>query len=156
MIMKIFCPLKSEEGSILVISLLLLVLITVIGMALLSTTTAYVKIAGNEKTHKMSFYAAEAARGYVALSTDLYGAANITMGGSLAFPNDADPSQRVALGSTQSFNGSIEYVGFTQPPRGSGYGAGKYRAHRYKMACSGYGPVNVETQVEAGFYRIGF
>ena len=156
MIMKIFSPIKNEQGTVLVIAILILLLITVLGLALLGTTTAYVKIVGNEKIHKISFYAAEASRSYVAASPALYGTDNITVGGSLAFPNDADPSQKFALDSKQFFNGSVEYLGSTVPPRGSGYAAGKYRAHRYMMACSGFGPVNTQTQVEAGFYRIGF
>lgn len=156
MIMKMFFPIKNEQGTVLIIAILTLLLITVLGIALLGTTTAYVKIVGNEKIHKISFYTAEASRSYVAASTALYGINNITVGGSLAFPNDADPSQRFALDSKQSFNGSVEYLGHTVPPRGSGYAAGKYRAHRYMMACSGFGPLNTETQVQAGFYRIGF
>ena len=156
MIMKIFFPIKNEQGTVLVIAILMLLLITVLGIALLNTTTAYVKIVGNEKIHKISFYAAEASRSYVAASPALYGTDNITVSGSLAFPNDADPSQKFALDSKQSFNGSVEYLGSTVPPRGSGYGAGKYKAHRYMMACTGFAPLNTQTQVEAGFYRIGF
>ena len=139
-----------------VIALLILVLITVLGTSLSNTTTTYMQIAGNEKVHKMSFYAAEAGRNYVAASPALYGADNITLGGNLAFPNDANPSEKYSLGPIQAFNGLVEYLGSTTPPRGSGYGASKFRAHRYKIDCTGYAPINTTTRIEAGAYRLGF
>jgi hypothetical protein len=78
------------------------------------------------------------------------------MGETLNFPDDDDPSARVQLGSTQSFNGSVEYLGFSAPLRGSGNQVGTFKMHKYKMTCRGYGPSNAESKVEAGFYRIGF
>ena len=155
--MKIVCRDRiSEEGSVLVVSLLILVLLTIIGIAAMNTSNVELKISGNEKAYKMALYAAEAARGYVAKRSELYGSDNTKMGEALNFPDDDDPSARDQLGSTQSFNGNVEYLGFSVPIRGSGNQVGTFRMHKYKMTCKGYGPSNAESQVEAGFYRIGF
>ena len=131
-------------------------LLTIIGIAASSTSGIEQRIAGNEKFHKMAFYAAEAARAYVATSPEFYGADNVIPGGGLSFPNKDVPSDRVWLGQKQSFNGDVAYLGSSAPPRGSGTQAGAFRAHRYKMTCKGYGPANAESRIEEGFYRLGF
>lgn len=52
--------LSCENGFVLVGSLLVLLLLVVIGIASLNTTTIELQIAGNEKVHNETFYAAEA------------------------------------------------------------------------------------------------
>ena len=146
---------KNEDGSVLVVAILILALLTMIGIAARTSTDVELIISKNEKSYKMALYAAEAARGYVVKTPDLYGPDNITPGEGLNFPDD-NPSLVVEMSSTQSFGGSVEYLGFSAPPRGSGTQVGTFKAHRYKMQCKGYGPSNAESQIEAGFYRIGF
>ena len=147
---------NNENGFVIVIALIMLAIVTVIGIAATRTSETELQISGNEKLHKLSFYAAEAARGYVADDPSLYGGDNITEGVGIYFPNNADPSTTYDLDSTQSFKGDVEYTGFSAPPRGSGYDAEKFKAHRYLMTCDGYGPSNSQSKIEAGFYRIGF
>jgi Tfp pilus assembly protein PilX len=50
---------KNEDGSVLVIAMLILVLLTLIGIAATNTSIIEMQIAGNEKLHKMAFYAAD-------------------------------------------------------------------------------------------------
>ena len=158
-------PLGNEDGSAIVLALMVLVLLTVIGIAGSNSTRTEMKIASNDKFHKITFYAAETAAAYVKAMTELYGVDNITAGNPHWFPFDnsvpyvqhleADFSE-YTLYTYQSFDGSVEYTGFTDPPRGSGYEAGKFRSHIYIMTCNGYGPRDSTKQVQAGFYRIGF
>ena len=147
---------KKEEGSIMVVALLILVLLTIIGLAATNTSKIELNISGNEKLHKMAFYAAEASRAYVAKCTNLYGSDNVTVGAWLDFPDRDNPSVKYTLGPSQSFNGRVEYLGSTVSPRGSGTQVGTFKAHRYRMTCYGYGPSNAESRIEAGFYRLGF
>jgi len=146
----------NEAGSVLIVSLLILVLLTIIGIAAMTTSTIELKISGNEKAYKLALYAAEAARGYAAKQSKLYGADHTTVGETFNFPDDDSPSATVQLGPTQSFNGSVEYLGSSTPLRGSGTQVGTFKMHKYKMTCKGYGPSNAKSRVEAGFYRIGF
>jgi hypothetical protein len=148
--------LNNEDGSALLISLLILGLLTLLGIFATNTTNIEIQIAGNDKVHKLAFYAAEAAIGYVAGNTSLYGPNNITVGGKLYFPNNDNTSEKYLLDSTQSFAGDVGYTGSSEPPRGSGYEVGKFKAHRYEMTCNGYGLSNAESRIKAGFYRIGF
>jgi hypothetical protein len=147
---------ENEKGSITVLAVVLLMLLTLLGIAATTTSSIEVQIAGNELRHNLAFYSAEAAKGWVVWNPDLYGSDNITPGAPLFFPKNAVPSEAQTLNSNQSFNGSVEYGSPTDPPRGSGYEAGEYRAHRYIMTCNGYSSQNTTTQIEIGFYRIGF
>ncbi len=146
----------NEDGSVMVVSILILALLTIIGIAAMSTTNVELKISSNEKSYKMALYAAEAARGYVAKTPELYGPDNMTLGQGLNFPDENNPSMVVQLSSKQSFGGTVEYLGFSAPPRGSGTQVGTFKAHKYRMTCKGYGPAKAESQIEAGFYRMGF
>ncbi|OPX36372.1 MAG: hypothetical protein B1H12_07165 [Desulfobacteraceae bacterium 4484_190.2] len=147
---------KNEDGSVMVVAILILALLTIIGIAAMSTTNVELKISSNEKSYKMALYAAEAARGYVVKTPELYGPDNMTLGQGLNFPDENDPLVVVRLSSKQSFGGTVEYLGVSATPRGSGTQVGTFKAYKYKMECKGYGPARAESQIEAGFYRVGF
>ena len=51
---------RSEKGTALIISLLLLLVLTVLALSLINTSTFEIGISGNEKTRLEAFYAAEA------------------------------------------------------------------------------------------------
>ena len=149
---------KGEQGYIVVVALVILTLLSIIGISASRTTSTEILIARNEKSNKIAFYAAEAARGYVARNTTLYGLNNITVGGSIDFPNPLDSAEEYLLSTNpkQSFKGDVEYLGSFPVPRGKGFEAGKFQAHKYKMACYGYSSSNAQSQIETGFFRIGF
>jgi hypothetical protein len=51
--------LKNESGSVIIIAMIILVLLTIIGVAAINTSTTEVQIASNEQLHKIAFYAAD-------------------------------------------------------------------------------------------------
>ena len=150
-------PCNNQNGMAIIIVMMVLALITAAGIMATRTSTTELQISTSDKIHKISFYAAEAAKGYVALNYDLYSSANID-GNEVNFPDDADPFAKQILdaGSHQSYNGHVKYLTESKVPRGTGYQAGKFKAHVYEMECTGYGPKGTEATIEAGFYRIGF
>jgi Tfp pilus assembly protein PilX len=147
---------RNEAGSMIVVAILILAVLTTIGIAGITGSNTERQIAANEQIHKMAFYSAEAGRSYIVQNPDLYYEDNTTIGGSLSFPDPADASVEFDLSTLQSFNGTVDYVGSSLPPRGSGYEAGVYQSHRYRVTSTGWGPRNSTSRVEAGFYRIGF
>ena len=151
-------PVKAmnEEGSVLVVALLILVIVTLMGVFASQNAQVELQIAGNEETGTLAFYSAEAARGYVERTPGLWGTDNISEGVEISFPNQNYPDRRFAMNAKQKFNGVVGYDGFSSPPRGSGYQVGAFRAHRYEMTCNGYAPGNIVCRIDAGFYRIGF
>jgi hypothetical protein len=148
--------LKDEAGLVTGMMLLMLAIFTVLGVSATVISMTEMSLASNDQFFKIAFYGAEAARGYVPVSTDLYGVDNITINQAISFPDDTDDTIRQTFGTHQEFNGDVMYSGSGVPPRGSGYEIGTFRSHNYEMVCNGYGPRNTQSQIEAGFYRIGF
>ena len=162
--MKQKFQLDNEKGSVMALTLVLLVLLTILGISVLTSSSIDTQIAGNELRHKLAFYAAESATAYVTWSPDLYGPDNITAGTSHYFPNNTVPYVGITSGlptalsmnANQSFNGEVEYESLLSPPRGSGYSVGKFKAHQYQMVCNGYSSKETTKNIVVGFYRIGF
>ena len=50
---------RSEDGSILVIGLIMLAFLTILGIAATRTTEIEIQIAGNDEFHKIAFYSAD-------------------------------------------------------------------------------------------------
>lgn len=157
----------NENGSVTVLAVVLLMLLTLLGMSAISTSSIETQIAGNEMRYKQAFYAAESAKAYVVWRSDLYGPDNITPGTPHYFPNYTTipyipetavlpTAHPIDVTGTQSFNGQVEYVNSSSPPRGSGYSVGTFKAHNYKMECNGYSSNNTYKNIVVGFYRIGF
>lgn len=51
----------SEDGAIMIVSVVILALLTIIGIAVTTTSSVELQIAGNEKAHMENFYLAEGA-----------------------------------------------------------------------------------------------
>ena len=149
---------KNEDGYVIVACLMVLMLVTIIGVMSLRTSNSDLEVSTNHHIFGRSFYAAEAARAFVRYKTTLYGSLHITPGILVGFPNEEDSTKlnQITPGEQESFRGTVEYLGSSVVPRGSGFQAGKFRAHNYRVICEGHGPRNSITQIEAGFYRIGF
>jgi len=156
--------LDNEKGSVMVLAMILLAVLTILGIAVLTSSSIDTQIAGNELRHKLAFYAAESATAYVTRRPDLYGPDNITAGSPHYFPNNIVPyvgitsglPKALTMNVTQSFNGEVEYDNALSPPRGSGYSVGEYKAHQYQMVCNGYSSNETTKNIVVGFYRIGF
>ncbi len=148
--------LKNESGIVTGMMLFMLAIFTVLGVSAIVVSINEMQLASNDQFYKIAFYGAEAARGYVPRNTDLYGADNTTADQAITFPDSDDETARQPIGSGQEFNGEVMFNESALPPRGSGFEVGTFRAHKYQMTCNGYGPRSSETQIEAGFYRIGF
>ena len=148
--------LDNENGYMIVVVIMILSVLSVIATAGTNNSITERRSATNEQIHQLSFYAADTGRTYVYKNSDLYHEDNITIGESLAFPDDDNPSAKYTIGSQESFNGSVAYRGSGPPPRGSGFEVGTFKAHRYGIASKGFGPQSANSEIEAGFYRIGF
>ena len=148
--------LDNENGYMIVVVIMILSVLSVIATAGTNNSITERRSATNEQIYQLSFYAADTGRTYVVKHIDLYHEDNITVGDSLTFPDKVDASAQFTIGSLESVNGEVEYMGSGPPPRGSGFEIGKFKAHRYEIASKGFGPQGSSSEIEAGFYRIGF
>jgi hypothetical protein len=140
---------NNEDGYMIVVVLMILSILTVIATAGTNNAITEQHSATNEQIHELSFYAADTGRAYVIEHVDLYHDDNITVGGSINFPDKDNPSLPFSVGSLESFKGDVAYIG-------SGFEVGKFVSHRYRITTTGYGPRKSKSEVETGFYRIGF
>lgn len=147
--------LKNEKGSVLNVALLILMLLALLTISLSRSTRTEVKIASNYKLQTVAFYAAEAAQAYAIAHPGLYGSDNIIAN----VEPGADHGKylpEVRVGPKSSFTGYVEYLRPSVPPRGSGLDAAAFKAHRYQLTGTGYGPQHAESRVLVGFYRVGY
>ncbi|MFZ5563494.1 MAG: hypothetical protein ACOZBW_05530 [Thermodesulfobacteriota bacterium] len=166
-----FKTLGNENGATMVLALLVLVLLSIMGLAMIDTTVVETRIAIDEREFVKTLYTADTAKAYVFANTELYGPDNITPGTANIhyFPIDrgVDPSiyvysrvtaepAPILIDGEQGFSGGVEYVGSGNPPPGSGYAAGKFKFHAYRMTCNAVGRKGRTETIQMQFYRIGF
>jgi hypothetical protein len=96
---------NNEDGSVVVIALIILVFLTIIGIAATTTTNIELQVAGNEKLHKIAFYRADSGV-YVTpklISACIDSGAEVTIGSGTT-----EPDMRYATGSSSTlFYGQI-------------------------------------------------
>lgn len=148
--------LNNEDGYMMVVVLIILSILTVIATAGTNNAITEQRSATNEQIYELSFYAADTARTYVVEHTDLYHEENITEGGSIGFPNDGNSDEQFSMGPLESFKGQVKYLGSSIPPRGSGFEVGKFYSHRYQINSEGFSSRSSKSEIEVGFYRVGF
>jgi hypothetical protein len=149
--------LNNEKGSVLIIAVMILVLLTVIGISAITTSNIEVQISGNDKINKMVFYAADSGIPYVSVHTDWYGPDNLYEAGTY-FSENPDEVVKKKYKLSDRLQVDIEnvlYLGKNHMPLGSGFSAGQIFSINYKLRSNGTGPNNGKNTVEAGFYRIG-
>jgi hypothetical protein len=100
--------LKKEDGSIMVVALLILVLLTIIGFSATSNSNSELNIASNAQLHKMAFYTAES--GWIVMADwldDQFPLPMLNLGsddfrGSNGVDDDAD-------GDTDEFDENVDF-----------------------------------------------
>ena len=147
---------NNEDGYMIVVVLMILSILTVIATAGTNNSITEQRSATNEQIHELSFYAADTGRSYVIEHVDLYHDDNITEGDGIDFPDKNNPAVSYPVGALESFKGRVEYIGSGLVPRGSGFEVGKFMSHRYRIKTTGNGPRGSKSEIETGFYRIGF
>ena len=147
---------NNQNGYIMIVVLMVLSILTVISTAGTNNSITEQRSATNEQIHQLSFYAADTGRTYVVEHPDLYHEDNITVGQWLAFPDNDNQEVQFSIDATESFKGIVKYLDHRNPPRGSGFEVGKFVSHRYQISSTGTGPRNSKSEIEAGFYRVGF
>ncbi len=141
---------KSEEGSITVVALIILVVLTFMGLSISRTTTTDIQIAGNELFRKQDFYLAEGGvhREAQEVGSGNYEVADIFASSVIATQSSAGlpgPAHQLA-GKTYDF--TLSYVGYFMPPKG--YSATDFSRFDYDIDVSQNG-----VSVLARYYKIG-
>lgn len=151
---------KEEQGSITVVALLILVVLTILGVTITRTTTLDLKISTNETIRKQRFYvaeggvyreAAEVGEGNYTV-TNIYQPRPLANEGGLTNSNgnvidtNLPGAAHQVYGSNYDFN--LDYVGFFLPPKG--YSVDQFSRYDFDIRAD-----RNNVNVYGRFYRIG-
>ena len=124
-------PIKNESGSVIILAMIFLVLLTIIGLSAISTSTIEVQIAGNEVRYKKNLYRAEGAAMECAQrienSTDPQflhpdGTIAINVEGSWLQPDGVDLSDPTILSGISKESSRLTNASYGAVARGIGFG----------------------------------
>ena len=146
---------KRENGSVTIIALILLVVMTIIGISASRTATIDIKIAANQIPYKKSFYISEGGvnRESIEVGSGSYPVVNVeNFGAHLADEAGQDngsplplPTPHEVAGHSYDFN--LVYEGYFMPPAGYGIHFSRYD---YSIDSTA-GNVGVDSR----YYKIG-
>lgn len=141
---------SNQKGSVLVVAMLIMVLLSILGISAIRTATTEVRISANERLHKSAFYAAESgwqvAVGWLDgqypmvtldTGTDVSGANLTFSAGKYASP---DP---VPQANQTNFAAAADYLTAGIAP---GYSA-DFKRFLYEIAATGSGARNASAQL---------
>ncbi|MGD2187062.1 MAG: PilX N-terminal domain-containing pilus assembly protein [Desulfobacterales bacterium] len=131
--------LKNENGSAILVALLVLVLLTIIGMSATSNSNTELKITTNSQLYKTAFYAAES--GWQELAVQIV---------------QTNPSDSVNLGPKDIADGvSYEVTGVSQNPvYDDGWEATVFIERPFTLTSVGSAPRGASSQIVVGLDKI--
>ncbi|MBW1613845.1 MAG: hypothetical protein JRJ57_07715 [Deltaproteobacteria bacterium] len=149
---------QSEQGSITVIALMLLVVLTLLGITISRTSTIDLQIAGNEIPFKQNFYVAEGGihREAAEVGRGNYPVMNINNIGTLANQtgqtsgNPLPPPAHLVNGRAYDF--TLDYLGYFLPPQG--YSVVHFSRYDYDIESFG-DPAGSRIRIAARYFKIG-
>ena len=146
---------KNENGSVTIIALIILIVLTIIGISASRTATIDIKIAANQIPYKKSFYISEGGvnRESIEVGSGSYPVVNVeNFGAHLADEAGQDngnllptPTPHEVAGHSYDFN--LVYEGYFMPPAGYGIHFSRYD---YSIDSTA-GNVGVDSR----YYKIG-
>jgi len=143
--------LKNQQGAVLVIAIVMLLILSIIGIYAMGSSIIEVKISGQKRFYDEAFNDADGGVQFVRANNQF---------GTMA-PGSADIAYSAPSGTDFNFAAALSYLGNSPPPVGTGTGrrAG-FRAHYHQIRSTGYDAsvavANSSVTLEAEGYRIGF
>ncbi len=138
--------LTNDRGVALIIVLVMLVLLSILGATVLSTSTTEIKIAGNYRGIQESFFSADAAVSYAQTSPVIYNRIRPGVFNTYTASN-------VAIGSSRA-NVRVDYLSSGAIPPGTGTDPEAFQAQYFVVTVSSTGRNNSQTTVESQIARI--
>lgn len=150
----------KDDGSALLIAMIMLVVLTFIGAATMNTSTTEVMISGNYRVMKEAFYNAEGPIEYAIKQPVIYETIGYTIGGSTGIPLGADNITSAVLNknifSNVKAGSNVKLVREGVVPVTSGYDAKNSagKALYYLVDVTASGPANAESHQVLQHWRL--
>jgi Tfp pilus assembly protein PilX len=138
--------LSSERGVALIIVLVVLVLLSILGATVLSTSTTEIKIAGNYRGIQESFFSADAAVSYAQTSPVIYNRIRPGIFNTYTASN-------VSIGTSKA-DVKVDYLSSGAIPPGTGTDPEAFQAQYFVVTVSSTGRNNSKTVIESQVARI--
>lgn len=162
--------LKNEDGSIIVLAMIMLVLLTLLGISATTTSSIEVQIAANENRALQNLYQAESGNHYAleltgtadTWMTDTFLSLDETTASSgptgVDIDSDGTSDVNIEIRCIQNTNTVIANANnlpvqqhISSPPVGSGYSLNNFEIRRYGITATS---VNGNTKVQIGAYKV--
>ena len=151
---------SQEQGSVTVIALIILVVLTLIGLSASRTADIEIKIAANQIPFKRGFYVAEGGlhREAAEIGRGNYPVTNISTAVVLGTDTNPDPSGDHILpdadgdGNPETYDFEVSYVGFYPPP--TGYSVIHFSRYDYGVWAQAEGKLT-DIKNSSRYYKIG-
>lgn len=153
--------LRNERGAALLIVLVMLLLLTILGVTLFTSSTTEIKVAGNYRNSLETFFTADAAIEFAKTDAVIY-TTLIPDGPTTSWPPTQGPVPIPGTNNTATI--SVNLVSArNNPPPGYGYqedagvgtGAGpSFKANLFAISVEAQGPNDAKAEIEAGMARV--
>ncbi len=145
-------PLANERGVAIILVLMMLLLLSILGATVLSTSTTEMKIAGNYSNFQNAFYAAEAGLDYAHSNGNIYlnVGSIITTNSYISTISFTNMDGKTA-GSAKIM---VKYVYTGSPPLDSYTEADAFKANYYSVSVEGTAQNNAKTTIDSEVARI--
>jgi type IV pilus assembly protein PilX len=141
--------LSDERGVALVMTMVILLMLTFIGMATISTSSTELSLSANYRRSREAFHAASGAIEYALRDNRNFVAPAAGPGTTTAFPVDINLSTLIGVTAT----GSVTFLGNGPPPVGSGMGT-DMESDFFAIDTIGTGNLNSTNQQELAMAKI--
>jgi Tfp pilus assembly protein PilX len=163
--------LKNEDGSIIVLAMIMLVLLTLLGISATTTSTIEVQIAANERQALQNLYQAESGNHYALEITGTWMTDTFLTAAETAasytqndadIDNDGTPDVKIEIRCIEDSGTDILALSdaandlpaqqhISPPPVGSGYSLNDYEIRRYGITATS---INGNSKVQIGAYKV--
>lgn len=137
---------KRQSGAVLIVSMIILVVLTLLGVTAMNTTALQERIASNTQEQVHAFQAAETGLNQAFADNLAYDISSTYTGGAALTAIVAGAGDR--SGYTPTF------LGFSPPPPGSLYSATSFQAAHFNFRAVGNSATNLSIVLNGGAYQI--
>ena len=142
---------RRQSGAVLLVSLVILVVLTLLGVSTMNTTQLGEKMAANNQQMNHAFQAAETALSQAFNNSDAWEG---------AFTSTYEHARATFGGSTDGAEYSADFLSWTPPPVGSLYSSTTFRSAHFNFRSTGSttdpntGNAHLATTINGGAYQI--
>ena len=133
-----------QSGAVLIVSMIILVILTLLGVTAMNTTSLQERIASNTQERVHSFQAAETGLNQAFADDSAYDVSSTY----------SIPLTAIVVGAGDRASYDPTFLGFSPPPPGSLYSATSFQAAHFNFRAEGNSASDLSTVLNGGAYQI--